>query len=253
MNNDTVHYPSDDPYNVDFVMTIITSFVGCLVIFCLNTVPGHYGPHIGVILTFMVLFYFGYHFAMMPVRFFGHILMVATSLFVFLGMIKFRFNADWLVALLATCVSVIPTFWGFLEGMKKLNEENRQKLDNSIIGMIKNVAGVPFLSVASALILCGATRIPYAGLFVGSALAFGLGWCLGRMKLPFRKRFIVATLSLAGFFFGLKWQLDSSSSKEVLVVVITCIGTCIGTGALLYGIMKGICRSGNEASKRSLS
>lgn len=244
MNTGDTSRLSGDEYGwPDFVVTLVVAVFGAAVVFAINKIPGFYGQHIGLILTFVALFWLGFGFAKMPARWWGDLIMIGATLASFFLAIQLRFQADWLIALLTTFSVAVILFWGFSEGMKRLNDWERQRLDREI----NDVVGVLFFSALGFLVLCGSARIPYAGILLASVAAIFLGVGLGWVELPVWGYATVTILSLTGFFFGLKWQLEPSYGSEVGAL----FGTCVGLVAFLFGFFRGKHRAKRENKRDS--
>lgn len=111
---------------------------------------------------------------------------------------------------------------------------------------VSDLIGTILFSVIGALVLCGVNRIPYVGFVFGILLAFALGRGLGWVELPVWSRVVVATLSLAGLFFGFKWQLESAFVSEDETLGASFLFTSVGTVTFLYGFFAGAARAKKE-------
>ena len=222
----------------DFVITLIVAALGAAAVFATNSIPGLYGPHIGLVLCFVALMWLGFGFAQMPARWWGDLIITGATLWSFFEAVQSRFQADWLIAALAVCPAAMSLFWGFSEGMKRLNELERQRFDREI----SDVLGTLLFSCIGALVLCGFARVPYAGLILAAILAFCLGVGLGWVELPIWGQITVTVLSLTGMFFGLKWQLEPASVAALGAVFGTFIGLCV----FLFGFLRGVQRAKRE-------
>lgn len=98
-----------------------------------------------------------------------------------------------------------------------------------------DVLGTVLLSVIGGLVLCGAARVPYVGIFLAGVLAIGCGIGLGYVELPVWSQATVTVLSLIGFFFGLKWQFETPLVSDIGVILGTCMGLCAFCCGFLWG------------------
>ncbi|KKU68693.1 MAG: hypothetical protein UX89_C0002G0018 [Parcubacteria group bacterium GW2011_GWA2_47_16] len=231
-------HPSDEYGWQDFVITIIVAALGAAVVFATNSIPGLYGPHVGLVLSFVALMWLGFGFAHMPARWWGDLIIVGATLWSFFSAVQSKFQADWVIAAPSTCVAAVSLFLGFSEGVKRLNEWEKQRIEegkNDIIGTL-------ILSIFGALVLCGSARVPYAGILLAAALAFYLGAGLGCVELPIWGQVTVAALSLTGMFLGFKWQLEPVS----FAISGAALGTFIGLCVFLFGFIRGVQRAKRE-------
>ncbi|MDO8482430.1 MAG: hypothetical protein Q7S86_01265 [bacterium] len=231
-------HPSDEYGWPDFAITLVVAALGAAGVFATNSIPGLYGPHIGLILSFMALMWLGFGFAQMPARWWGDLIIIGATLWSFFEAVQSRFQADWVVAALSTCLASVSLFLGFSEGTKKLNEWERQRVEWDM----SDIIGTLILSVLGGLVLCALARVPYVGVILAAALAFCLGVGLGWVELPIWSQITVAVISLVGFFFGLKWQLEPALSAVAGAILGTFIGLC----TFLFGFFRGVLRAKRE-------
>lgn len=236
--SDTSRFSGNDYGWPDFLITLIVAGLGAGMVFATNSVPGLYGPHIGLVLSFVALMWIGFGFAQMPARWWGDLIMIGATLTSFFSAIQSRFQADWVIALLFTVLGSTSLFWGFSEGMRRLNDSERQKLNREM----SDVWATLLFSGIGGLVLCGAARVPYAGIFLASLLAILCGAGLGYVELPVWSRIVVTVFSVIGFFFGLKWQLEPSFASDTRVILGTFIGLC----TFYLGFLRGLRRAKRE-------
>ncbi|GEM_PF-3705183 len=234
----TSRFPGEAYAWPDFVITFVVAVLAAVAVWAINLTPSFYGVHAGLVLDFVFLVWLGFGVVQTPARWWGDLVVIATTLGSFFVTVQSRFQADWVVALPLTFLAAFSICWGFSEGMKKLNEWERQRLDREI----NDIVGTLFFSTLGFLVLCGSARIPYAGLPLAIATAFFLGVGLGYIELPVWSQVTVAILSSSGSFFGLKWQLEPSPVSEVAALLGTCMGLCV----FFVGFLRGVRRAMRE-------